>query len=461
MPLAGAPTTSSMTTPPISDVKGSWSFGPYTLDAEGHLRLGPTPIHLAPLQRRLLLALVRRRGQVLSRENLLQEVWGHDHVSEVSISRTVHGLRRALTDGPLGPSVIRTIYGGGYRIEVPIHVVAAEDALSRAGAEGGAKFPTAQTLSAFVEGLVWVRQRDPRLLGLAERHLRRCVEMAPDFTPALVQLAATQLAHYRWGLRTAESLEPNLEPLLLQAEASGHMAADVLALRVEALSLLHWQPDLAEARFASWLPDQLSEGPALHSWVRHLLGSGRATEALPLLEPHLNPDNPDGWMLAATAWWQQGNHDRAITCLQKQLQVDGNLMAGRLLLALVLADSARPADALRELEATAIAADPNNGLQAAVALVLAFCGKSAQASARLQASLAQGPERLTMTTLWGLAALAVGDEATAATLLERAVESRCGLAPFVQHIPGLQRYSGSAALDRFQTGMTNRFRRTF
>ena len=106
----------SMTATQTNTIGCLWSFGPYTLDGEGYLWLGPSPIHLAPLQRRLLVALVRQKGQVLSRELLLQEVWGHDHVSEVSISRTVHGLRRILSDGPLGPGVIRTIYGGGYHL---------------------------------------------------------------------------------------------------------------------------------------------------------------------------------------------------------------------------------------------------------------------------------------------------------------------------------------------------------
>lgn len=450
-----------MTVTQTSDVHGSWTFGPYTLDAQGHLRLGPTSIHLAPLQRRLLLALVSQRGQVLSREQLLQEVWGHNHVSEVSISRTVHGLRRALAEGPLGPSVIRTIYGGGYRLEVPTHAVANEQDASKFGVERGTSFPSAQTLSAFVEGLVWVRQRDPRLLSRAERHLRRCVEMAPDFTPALVRLASTQLAQYRWGLLPAQALEPGLEQLLQQAEASGHLAYEVLALRVEALSLLHWQPELAEGRFASWLPGQLLESASLHCWVSHLLATGRAAQALPLLEPHLTPDNPDGWLLTATAWWLQGKYNETITCLQQQLHIDGGLVAAKLLLALVLADSARPGEALRELEASGIVANPQNGLQAIVALVLALCGKSAQATARLQAVMAEGHQDHTMTSLWGLTALALEDERAASTLLERAVEERCGLAPLVQHIPGLQRHANSPALGRFKAAMKNRFRCPF
>ncbi|MEB3335369.1 MAG: winged helix-turn-helix domain-containing protein [Cyanobacteriota bacterium] len=449
-----------MTQPQTTDTAHvSWTFGPYNLSGEGNLRIGPTAIHLPPLQRRLLLALVRQNGQVLSRELLLREVWGHTKVSEVSISRTVHGLRRIFMDGPLGPSVIRTIYGGGYRLDVPIHLMGENEALPGSIRPGA--FPTAHTLSAFVEGLVWVRQRDPRLLPRAEHHLRRCLRNAPDFTPAMVVLASTRLAQYQWGLLRAEAVENELEVLLQRAENSGDMAAEVLALRVEVLSLLHWQPDLAEGRFAAWLPGQLPEGAPLHSWGRHLVATGRAAEALNLLEPHLSSDNPDGWMLTAVASWFHGEHEKAIRYLREQLNIDASLAGARLILAHVLADMTRPAEALRELEILAIPTDASSGLEAFTALVLALCGKTMQASAALRRAVGDGHQAEVMTSLWGLTALALDDEASAANLLELAVRNRCGLAPFVRHLPWLRRHSGSPALIRFQAAMKNRFRCTF
>jgi DNA-binding winged helix-turn-helix (wHTH) protein/tetratricopeptide (TPR) repeat protein len=441
------------------DARTSWSFGPYSLDGEGNLKIGPTAIHLPPLQRRLLVALARQQGQVLTRETLLEAVWGHTQVSEVSISRTVHGLRRMFMDGPLGSSAIRTIYGGGYRLDVPVRMVVEGAANHGPLLAGG--FPASHILSTFVEGMVWVRRRDPRLLPRAERHLRHCIDTAPGFTPAVVALVGTRLAQYQWGLLKAREIENELEVLLKRAEASGDLATEVLALRVEVLSLLHWQPDLAESRFAGWLPNQLPEGAPLHSWARHLIATGRASAALPLLEQHLSADNPEGWLLAAVAFWLSGDHGLACRHLREQLAIDGSLAGARLVLSLVLADWGQGDNALRELEATAIPADPVNGLQAFTALILALCGEKARARAHLRQAVDDGAQAEEMISLWGLTALALGEEALASDLLDQAVRQRCGLAPFVRHMPGLGRFADSPALAQFQEAMKKRFRCTF
>jgi hypothetical protein len=62
-----------------------------------------------------------------------------------------------------------------------------------------------------------------------------------------------------------------------------------------------------------------------------------------------------------------------------------------------------------------------------------------------------------MTSLWGLTAVVLTREECAASLLEQAVANRCGLAPFVRHLPRLRRHAGSPALARFEEAMTNRF----
>jgi two-component system alkaline phosphatase synthesis response regulator PhoP len=75
-------------------------------------------VALRPKEFELLLELVRQRGRVVSRVQLMQAVWGY---SSAVISRTVDThvgeLRRKLEDDPSRPKHIVTVRGVGYRLD--------------------------------------------------------------------------------------------------------------------------------------------------------------------------------------------------------------------------------------------------------------------------------------------------------------------------------------------------------
>jgi len=74
------------------------------------------PVELAPREFDLLVALIRRRGAVVSRTDLLREVWGY---ASGAVSRTVDThvaeLRRKLEEDPAAPRHILTVRKVGYR----------------------------------------------------------------------------------------------------------------------------------------------------------------------------------------------------------------------------------------------------------------------------------------------------------------------------------------------------------
>lgn len=76
------------------------------------------PVDLRPKEYELLLALVRRPGQVWSRRELLDAVWGYDPAVE---SRTIDWhmveLRRKLEPNPSAPRYLQTVRKVGYRFE--------------------------------------------------------------------------------------------------------------------------------------------------------------------------------------------------------------------------------------------------------------------------------------------------------------------------------------------------------
>jgi DNA-binding response OmpR family regulator len=94
-------------------------FGEVEVDAAARTVLrGGAPVALTPMEFDLLVALIRRRGAVASRHELLREVWGH---RAAVVSRTVDThiaeLRRKLEDDPSEPRHILTVRKAGYRLQ--------------------------------------------------------------------------------------------------------------------------------------------------------------------------------------------------------------------------------------------------------------------------------------------------------------------------------------------------------
>lgn len=96
-------------------------LGRVQVDLAGHRLLQDgREVPVKPKVFELLAFLVRHPGQVLSRVQLLEQVWGYDYAGE---SRTVdvhvHWLRTALEADPAKPTLIQTVRGVGYVLRRP------------------------------------------------------------------------------------------------------------------------------------------------------------------------------------------------------------------------------------------------------------------------------------------------------------------------------------------------------
>ena len=82
------------------------------------VRKGENEIALTPKEFDLLLALIRRRGAVASRLELLKEVWGHQaEVMTRTVDIHIAELRRKLEDDASTPKHILTVWKAGYRLQ--------------------------------------------------------------------------------------------------------------------------------------------------------------------------------------------------------------------------------------------------------------------------------------------------------------------------------------------------------
>jgi len=93
-------------------------FGEVRVDAARHMvtRRG-TAVPLRPKEYDLLVALLRRNGQVATRIELLKEVWGYDDsVMSRTVDTHIAELRRKLESDPANPRHILTVLKTGYRL---------------------------------------------------------------------------------------------------------------------------------------------------------------------------------------------------------------------------------------------------------------------------------------------------------------------------------------------------------
>ena len=95
----------------------------FELDPRAYeLRRADRPLKLERIPMELLLLLVEQRGRLVTREEIIEKIWGKDVFldADSSINSAVRKIRRALKDTPERPRFVQTVTGRGYRFIAPI-----------------------------------------------------------------------------------------------------------------------------------------------------------------------------------------------------------------------------------------------------------------------------------------------------------------------------------------------------
>lgn len=105
----------------MSKQQAIYRFGPFRLDPEArHLFRDEEPTPLRRKSWEVLWLLLQRPGELISKDEILQEIWPGEMVEEGTLVQHISLLRRALGDDPRTPSYILTIPGKGYLCNHPV-----------------------------------------------------------------------------------------------------------------------------------------------------------------------------------------------------------------------------------------------------------------------------------------------------------------------------------------------------
>ena len=172
-----------------------YEFGPFRVDTnERLLRRGASIVPLTPKAVETLIALVTGRGQLVSKEALMDRLWPGTFVEEANLSNQISLLRKALGDSTAEPRYIETVPKRGYRFVAPVVESLPAHADERAGADAVALTPPLRGLAAALLAVVlaigagaWFWTRDvgtvptpPSITRLTTTGQARHAAMSPD-----------------------------------------------------------------------------------------------------------------------------------------------------------------------------------------------------------------------------------------------------------------------------------------
>ncbi len=149
-------------------------FGAYRIDlSQRTLFRDDAPVAMTPRAFDVLAVLVGNAGHIVSKDDLMQAVWGKTIVEEGTLNWQVHALRQKLAEGSNGVAYIETVPKRGYRFVA--QVVPAVEAGTTMGTGANARPSRRRWLAAAVAvaglavgAVLWLRPADP-VMAYAER----------------------------------------------------------------------------------------------------------------------------------------------------------------------------------------------------------------------------------------------------------------------------------------------------
>jgi TolB-like protein/DNA-binding winged helix-turn-helix (wHTH) protein/Tfp pilus assembly protein PilF len=179
--------------------RASYEFGPFSLDAGKRLlwRNGE-PVPLAPKVLETLLALIENRERVLTKDELLEQVWGDTSVEEGGLTRNVSILRKTLGEKPDDHQYIVTVPARGYRFVADVRETKGKGAALGAGLPAGPAVAKEPDTDSRPRAMWWVRRWvvPAGLAALAVAaivYLLRPVRATEPGRPAITSLAVLPL----------------------------------------------------------------------------------------------------------------------------------------------------------------------------------------------------------------------------------------------------------------------------
>jgi DNA-binding winged helix-turn-helix (wHTH) protein len=431
----------------------SFYFGLFCLHGDGLLQKQGQSIALSPKQQALLRVLVEARGQVVTKDDILQRVWQDEDVNDSSLTRCIHDLRQRLNDASPGSnSYIETLYGRGYRLNAQVRVVNSPPLTP--GTQPNPRLRQAaetepRVYEAYLEARYLFRQRNAIRLQQAIRLYQQALTWDPGYAPAYVGLADCYACLVSWSALPLLQAKPLIATALAQAAALDPQTPGLAVMQAAMISALDWQFTQAEALFRLALGNQPNDPESLLFYARHLIASGKVMAALEVMETvvDLDPLSPLTHGFYSFTLHLAGQGAASLAAVHRALELDSQAVAALGYLCLIAATQGDWVTALAAGEKARELAPGLPLVQAVYAYSCARAGELAEVVPIIQRAMA--PADLPARSFVAPVAAALGDGDATAAILQQSWRDRCLWLPVICHDPRLDPVRNHPAVKRW------------
>jgi DNA-binding winged helix-turn-helix (wHTH) protein/Tfp pilus assembly protein PilF len=353
----------------------NYRFDRFEVDPQRRLLLRdgyPVPLTEKPFQ--VLLVLLSRVDQVVSRERLLDAVWSDCHVTEANLTQSISVLRKALGETPESRRFIVTVPRQGYRFVASLEKEGEPEERRSPRWRWAAIFAVALVLAALVpwqwsgdanpdreaastlcqRAQMLARNRTPDGIRQAVPLFHQALTLDPDYEPALIGISDVYLFHGYYRLarippRRAYSRAAWAAQRVLDRNPDSFEA-------ITNLAFIAWMNDRDPARAEPLF--RRAEGlcpdcpKTIHWFALFLITHGRVDEAQERLERAVRNDPLRASAVAALADLDlaRGDLPAARRMLEQALETDPLFPWAHLKLGMLLLHNDAPVEGLQHLQ---------------------------------------------------------------------------------------------------------------
>jgi DNA-binding winged helix-turn-helix (wHTH) protein/tetratricopeptide (TPR) repeat protein len=457
----------------------SVTFGPFRLDlGSGDLYRSGIAVRLQPQPSKLLVLLVERAGEVITRDDIRRRMWGTDTFVDFdqSVNFSIRQIRAALHDNASAPCYLETLPRRGYRFIAPVEIVPDEPIGTSlpAGVVGAASRPHRWQRPAILAFAVVIVAgagasfafRQARLTVSAAGHsrARQQVELGRFFLNKVTHAdTLTALDYFQAGTREDPAYAPayaaladaynqlgtvfvagkppdNVRLLAIRAATQAiqidpNLSEAHVSLASAALHELDWERAETSVRRAIELNPQYA--PAHEVYATYLIAQRRFGDAISEARRGLDlePVSLRARHMVAWSLYFDRQYDAAIRELRTILQMDATFARAQWRLGQVLLVAGRYDEALSNLQ---VAATNTRRAPAAVGLLaMAYgaLGQHTEARGIVDELAERSGTQYVPPGASTLAYLGAGDKGRAIDELERVYADRDGYAIYINVDP--------------------------